>query len=279
MPAGGRYLVSAVGILLLGLAALTLAFRGREDRFLITGSSTIAPILERAATRIEALHPELKIDVQTGGSSRGILDTKEGANDAGMSSRDLTVAEAEGLYVQPIAYDGIAVITHATNSIQGLSSEQVRQVFTKQIGDWEAIGGVGGPIRVINKAEGRATLHVFLEYFDLDNREIQADVVIGDNAQGVRLVAGDPQAIGYISVGEALTAIERGVPIKAIALDGVQPTLENVASGVYGMRRTLYLLLRIPVSGQGKKILDFLRGNPGGELIRELSFVPAGEVS
>ena len=103
--------------------------------------------------------------------------------------------------------------------------------------------------------------------------------MIGDNAQGVRLVAGDPQAIGYISVGEALTAIERGVPIKAIALDGVQPTLENVATGVYGVRRTLYLLLRMPVSGQGKKILDFLRGKSGGELIRGLSFVPAGEVS
>ena len=53
---------------------------------------------------------------------------------------------------------------------------------------------------VVNKAEGRSTLELFLDYFKLKSPDVQADVVIGDNEQGIKTVAGNPNAIGYVSI-------------------------------------------------------------------------------
>jgi phosphate transport system substrate-binding protein len=251
---------------------------GGSERYLINGSSTVAPILAEAAVKIEEENSRLKIDVQTGGSTRGILDTRDGRNSAGMASRDLSSDEADGLDVRPIAYDGIAIIVHADNPTDNLSSDQVRQLFTKEMATWDALDEHSGDVHVVNKAEGRATLEVFLEYFELENRQIQADAVVGDNAQGVRLIAGDPQGIGYVSIGEALSAQERGVPIKLLSQDGVLPTPETVADGSYPVRRTLHLLFRGEVDGTGNKILTFLGSAQGQEIIRGLGFVPATEV-
>jgi phosphate transport system substrate-binding protein len=266
--------------LVLAAAGIYVAFGwgGGSERYLINGSSTVAPILAEAAVRLEEQNSRLKIDVQTGGSTRGILDTRDGRNSAGMASRDLSSDEADGLDIHPIAYDGIAIIVHAENPIEELSSDQVRQLFTKETASWEALGSQEKAVHVINKAEGRATLEVFLEHFGLENRQIQADAVVGDNAQGVRLVAGDPQAIGYVSIGEALAAKDRGVPIKLLAQDGVLPTPASVADGSYPIRRTLNLLFRGRADGIGDEILTFLQSAQGQEIIRGLGFVPVVEI-
>lgn len=246
-----------------------------SKRYLIDGSSTVAPILAETVVHLEKKKPGLKIDVQTGGSTRGIVDTRDGLNSAGMASRDLSADEKDGLAIYTIAYDGIAIIVHASNPIEGLTSDQVRQIFTKKIDTWDSLGVNKGAMHIINKAEGRATLEVFLEHFGLENREIQADAVVGDNAQGVRLVAGDLQAIGYVSIGEALSAKERGVPIKLLAQDGVEPTPETVADGSYPVRRTLNLLFRGTPDDIGEEILALLASDEGHEIIRGLGFVPA----
>ncbi len=246
-----------------------------SKRYLIDGSSTIAPILTETVVHLEKQKPGLKIDVQTGGSTRGIVDTHDGLNSAGMASRDLSPEEQEGLAIYTIAYDGVSMIVHADNPIEGLTSDQVREIYTKKIGAWDALGGNTGEIHVINKAEGRGTLEVFLEHFGLENNQIKADAVVGDNAQGVRLVAGDPQAIGYVSIGEALSSKERGVPIKLLAQDGVEPNPETVADGSYPVRRTLNLLFRGKPDDTGEEILALLGSDEGHKIIRGLGFVPA----
>jgi phosphate transport system substrate-binding protein len=261
-----------LAILLTCVAAV--AAGDREARYLLTGSSTVAPIFQLISERIETSHPGFLIDVQTGGSTRGIVDTRAEENDAGMASRDLAAAEADGLIVEPVAYDGIALIVQEHNPLHSVTHEQVRAIFTGEIADWEAHGR-SGDVVVVNKAEGRATLEVFLDHFGLENQEIQADVVIGDNAQGVRLVSANPNAIGYVSLGEALHAIESGVAIRMLILDGVSPSLESVASGEYPVRRTLYVLFR-ELDEKASMLLDFLRGPEGRQIVQELSFVPVG---
>ena len=273
-----RIKVGALLVLAAAIMYLTIGWGDGGERYLISGSSTVAPIMAEAAVRLEEKNGDLKIDVQTGGSTRGIVDTRDGRNSAGMASRDLTSDEADGLAIHPIAYDGIAIIVHADNPVEELSSDQVRQLFTKEIASWESLGSNKKAVHVVNKAEGRATLEVFLEHFGLENRQIQADAVIGDNAQGVRLVAGDPQAIGYVSIGEALSAQARGVPIKLLAQDGVLPTSESVADGSYPIRRTLHLLFRGRADRVGDEILSFLQSAQGQEIIRGLGFVPATEI-
>jgi phosphate transport system substrate-binding protein len=245
-------------------------------RYLVTGSSTVAPILQKVAEALEASDPELRIEVETGGSGRGIKDAKTGLADMGMSSRELSSEESKGIHPVPIAHDGIALIVHASNPVSELTGEQVIGIYRGALADWSAAGGGTGDITVINKAEGRSTLEGFLNHFKLKASDIQADVIVGDNAQGVRLVAGDPMAIGYVSIGEAERSAETGVPIKLLRYGGVQPSLQTVADGSYPIRRTLFVLFPDEPDPVGQRILDLIASHPGQRILEELNFVPLG---
>jgi phosphate transport system substrate-binding protein len=250
-----------------------------STRYLVTGSSTVAPILQKVATILEERDPSLRIEVETGGSGRGIKDAKGKLSNAGMSSRELSPDEAQGILPVPVAHDGIALIVHASNPLHELTTEQVVAIYRGQIADWSELGGTAGGITVINKAEGRSTLEGFLAHFKLKASEIQADVIVGDNAQGVRLVAGDPKAIAYVSIGEAQRSKEDGIPIQLVRYGGVQPSLVTVADGSYPIRRTLYLLFPAEPDAIGRKILDLLREPEGLKILEELNFVPLGGLS
>ncbi|MEM7305124.1 MAG: phosphate ABC transporter substrate-binding protein [Planctomycetota bacterium] len=242
-------------------------------RLVLTGSSTVAPLAAEIGKRFEELNPPARVDVQTGGSSRGIADAKSGAADIGMASRALKDGE-EGLTVFPLARDGVALIVHADNPVRELSRDEVTGVFTGRIQRWSELGGPDSEITVVNKAEGRATLEVFLAHFGLDNREVQADVVIGDNEQGVKTVAGNRSAIGYVSVGTAELDIALGVPIRLLPAGGVEASTENVANGTFPIARQLSLLTPGEPSGLAREFLTFAQSEEVHDLIAQQGFAP-----
>ena len=84
----------------------------------------MAPLALEIGKRFESLHPGIRVDVQTGGSSRGIADAQRGLADIGMASRALKESESD-LHSFTVARDGICLILHGTNSIQSLSDDQV----------------------------------------------------------------------------------------------------------------------------------------------------------
>jgi phosphate transport system substrate-binding protein len=133
-------------------------------KLMLTGSSTLAPLALEIAKRYEAGHPGVRIDVQTGGSSRGIADARSGVADIGMVSRALKSDESD-LVAHAIARDSIAIIVHASNPVTELSADQIRSSYRGQLATWQAVGGPKRPITVINKAEGRSTLELFLQHF------------------------------------------------------------------------------------------------------------------
>ncbi|MGE3174425.1 MAG: phosphate ABC transporter substrate-binding protein [Planctomycetota bacterium] len=262
------------------LAALAAVFavygcqKSESPRFVITGSSTCQPVIAEVAARLEQQDPSVQYQVETGGSGRGIADARSGKADAGMSSRDLKPEELDGISVVPFARDGVTVVVHSDRKLTALDSATIKKIYTGKITNWKELGGPDAKITVLNKAEGRATLEVFLHKFGLKNSEIQADVIVGDNAQCVRLVSGDPLAIGYLSIGEAIRAIDRGEPLQLLQLDGVEASLQTVQDGTFPLGRTLYLLFPETVPAAGQRIVDFLKSPAGSELLYAQGFVP-----
>lgn len=239
----------------------------------LTGSSTVAPLALEIAKRYEAAHPGTRIDVQTGGSSRGIADARAGTADIGMVSRALGPDEGD-LQAHTIARDGVAVIVHADNPITALSDDQVRDLFRGRIADWQALTGTPRPVSVVNKAEGRATLEVFLAHFGLRNLDIRAAVVIGENEQGIKTVAGNPGAIGYVSVGAAEHAAAHDTPIRLLALDGVPASTQAVREGRYALARPLSLVTHGPAQGLAAEFVAYAGSPAVHDLVESLGFVP-----
>ena len=239
----------------------------------LTGSSTVAPLALELGKRFEASHDGVRVDVQTGGSSRGVADAREGTADIGMVSRDLKPAESH-LRAFPIARDGIGVIVHADNPVQALTSAQVVAVYTGRVQRWSELGGLDAPITVVNKAAGRSTLELFVEHFGLDETAIQADVVIGDNEQGVKTVAGNPGAIGYVSIGTAEYDVELGVPIRLVPVDGATPSTDAVRAGRFPLSRPLNLVTRTAPTGLAAEFIEFARSADVHDIVRRQYFVP-----
>lgn len=258
---------------LLTLAALTACSQGDVKTLVLTGSSTIAPLAAEIGKRFERAHPGVQVNVQTGGSSRGIADARRGLNDIGMVSRALN-ADEQGLHAFTIARDGVGIIVNANNPVDALSNAQIVAIFTGQIENWQGVGGPDAPITVVNKAAGRATLEVFLEYFALEGAAIEADVIVGDNEQGIKTVAGNPHAIGYVSIGTAVYDAELGIPIKLLPLAGVPATLDNVGNGAFPMARPLNLVTAEAPAGLAAAFIAFARSAKVHDLIAAQYFVP-----
>ncbi len=244
-----------------------------QEKLVISGSSTMAPLVAEIGKRFEHLHPGTRVDVQTGGSSRGIADTVNGLADIGMVSRALK-AQEDALHGATIAHDGITMILHKDNPVDKLSNEQIRSIYLGEITNWKTIGGQKAPITVVNKAEGRSTLELFLQYFQLSNRMIRAHVIIGDNEQGIKTIAGNPHAIGYVSVGTAQYDATHDVPIKLLALHQIPATLETVQAGTFPLSRPLTLVSRAPFTGLAKTFIEFSRSSAVHDLILKQYFVP-----
>lgn len=246
---------------------------GNERTLVLTGSSTVAPLASEIAKRFEESHPGVRVDVQTGGSSRGVNDALSGAADIGMVSRALHPGEGD-LIPFTIANDGVGITLHRDNPVRALSDSQVVAIYTDRVNNWKEMGGRDAPITVINKAEGRSTLELFLEHFDLENPQVQADVVIGDNQQEVKTLVGNPGAIGYVSIGAAEFEAERGTPIKLLPLGGMEATAENVRNGSFPLSRPLNLVTRGEPTGLAKEFIDFARSAEVDDLVEAQFFVP-----
>jgi phosphate transport system substrate-binding protein len=273
-----RYTRRSLLARLLGCATLMIASlpaAAADSKITITGSSTIAPLAAEIAKRFEEKHPGVRIDVQSGGSSRGITDARSGLADIGMASRALHEAEKD-LKGFIIARDGVCVILHRDNPVTTLSDQQVVDIYTGKITDWSAVGGKPGRITVVNKAEGRSTLELFLHYFKLKASDVKPQVVIGDNQQGIKTVSGNPMSIGYVSIGTAEYEAGAGTPIKLMAMKDVAATVENVKNSTFPLARPLNLVTRTEPTGQVKAFIDFALSPEVHDIVKEQYFVPVG---
>jgi len=233
----------------------------------------MAPLVVELAKRFEALHPRVRIDVQTGGSGKGISDARNGIVDIGLASRPLQ-ADENDMQAHLLAIDGVGIIVHQSNRIEGLSGNQVARIYTGELTNWMQVGGIDQVITLVHKAEGRATLEVFLNYFQIANPSIQPDVIVGENEHAIKTVAGAPGAIGYVSIGTAEADIRAGVPIRLVSIDGTAATSDNVAAGAFPISRPLNLVTTFSRNELAAAFIDFCQSSEVADLIISQSFVP-----
>lgn len=244
-----------------------------NDKLTLTGSSTVAPLAAEIGKRFEKLNPGVRVDVQTGGSSRGVNDARAGLADIGMASRALHPEESD-LKHYTIALDGIGIILNRANPVRALGEEQIVAIYTGLITNWKDVGGPNQRITVVNKAEGRSTLELFLHHFHLKNSQIKAQVVIGDNQQGIKTVAGNPGAIGYVSIGTAEFEESQGTPIHLLPMNGIAASVDNVRNGSFPLARPLNLVTRSEAAGLARRFIDFARSEAVHDLVTAQYFVP-----
>ncbi len=242
-------------------------------RIVITGSSTLAPLVAEMARRFEAMYPKVRIELQTGGSSRGLRDLRSGVADIAMVSRALAPSESD-LRAFPIALDAIGLLVHRDNPVNSLSRSQVVAIFLGQSRHWRPLGGLDRPIMVISKAPGRGTLEAFCQYFQLPEDQIHADLIIGDNSEALKAVAANSGAIAFVSVGAAEYEIQRGLPVRLLPLDGVAAKTAHLLDGSYPLYRPLHLVTADHPSELVQKFIAFCQSKECYAVAERAHFAP-----
>lgn len=271
-------LVGALGLMTAPSAALAQDARGNapesaSERILATGSSTMAPLVRALAWRFQTLHPQVRIEVQTGGSGRGIKDAQEEKADIGMASRALVGAESN-LFSFAIARDGVCVIIHKANSVATLTRQQVADIYTGKVANWKEVGGMDAPIAVIVPRQGHSSVELFTRFFKIEYPDIKAHMTVGDNQTRLAALIANPNGIAFMSVGEAERRARAGAPIKLLPVEGVAASTKAIKSGNYPISRPLLLLTRKPPTEWVKQFIDFALSAQAIEDIEKYDFVP-----
>jgi len=139
LSAQGQAVVEARGHIPVGVSAFACEPGPMEGKLTVTGSSSVAPVMEKLREAYLAVNPAAVIEVQQSDSSGGLLDAQQGNCDIAMSSRDLKDSELESLVPVRIALDGIAVIVNLENPVDNLTREQVKAIFTGETLNWNGV--------------------------------------------------------------------------------------------------------------------------------------------
>lgn len=272
--------VLGIGLILVAMLGLSGCSKGSavSTKVIVSGSTTILPIAEQAAEAFTKAHPSTRVLVSGLGSSAGIEAVSAGTADIGTSSRDLKPEEEKlGLVDKAIAYDGIAVIVSPGNPVNGLTTEQLRRIFAGEITNWSEVGGEDRPIDLVNRDEASGTREAFKKIVMKDAKFDPNAAVLPGTGQVRDVVARAPGAIGYISVGFVAPRFT-DVKVKALAVDGVRPTEDNIASSKYPIGRKLHFLTKGEPTGATKQFLLFVLSDAVQKgVVVDAGFIPVAE--
>lgn len=138
LSSDGQAVVEKEGYIAVDEAAEAYEGTSPKGNVVVAGSSSVTPVMEKLKEGYEAVNPNASIEIQQSDSTTGVESAISGVCDIGMASRELKDSEtSEGVTGTQIAIDGIAVIVNKENSMTDITSDQVKQIYTGEVTNWE----------------------------------------------------------------------------------------------------------------------------------------------
>ncbi|MCL2487697.1 MAG: phosphate ABC transporter substrate-binding protein [Oscillospiraceae bacterium] len=250
-----------------------------QANVIVLGSTSVEPYAGKLAEIYAHIHPDREIDVQGGGSGVGIAAVESGIADIGMSSRALKEEEKEFIgWEKEIAKDGLAIIVHPDNPVSDLTLEEIRGIYTMEVTNWSQLpGGDDAPIHIITREEGSGTRSAFEELVMGKGVWITQKAMVQSSNGAVRqIVSGDKNAIGFISLG----LVEIGEkPVKALALNGVAATRENIENGSYELSRPFLFVALTEPDGPAKQFVEYVLSPEGQQILIAEGFIRGADAA
>lgn len=235
---------------------------GGKTTITIAGSTSVQPLSDELVKAYNQKNPNVTINVQGGGSSQGVKAAADGIAQIGASSRKLKDSEKASVKEIQIAIDGIAIVANPKNEkVANLTMTQVKEIYGGKITNWKDVGGKDAPITVVTREAGSGTRGAFEEIVMHDAKITDKAITQASNGAVRSTVAGDENAIGYLSLGYL------SKEVKSVKVENIEPTVENIKSGSYKVSRPFLYLTKGEPSGEVKAFIDFVLGPEGQEIV------------
>jgi phosphate transport system substrate-binding protein len=225
--------------------------------------------------------------VTGGGSGTGIAALINGTVDLANASRQIKseeIEEARSKGIDPvehvIARDAIAVIVNPENPVSELTLQQVSDIYSGKIGNWQEVGGEDRPIVRLSRETNSGTHVYFLETVlrlgEKENKTLfSMDTLLLPSSEGIIYeVRQNPNAIGYDGLGYVPHDLKMIALARAAGEPYVLPSAETVNNDSYPVARDLYMYTAGEPAGAVKTYLDWIFSTAAQEIVTKLGFVP-----
>ncbi|MGB5518115.1 MAG: phosphate ABC transporter substrate-binding protein [Gammaproteobacteria bacterium] len=221
---------------------------------------------------------DIRINIQGGGATKGIREVVTGTADLGGSCRYQLPEDPReaGAGLEPVAWDALVVITNKGNPVDNLSMEQVKEIYTGKIRNWQVLGGPNAPVEVYTRkgkhsGVGRTLRKLIFADFD---QKIVSTKSFPSSGPLEKAIMDNPHAIGITGISSA-----RLRDVKILKLENIYPTYDAVKGGEYQLYRPLYLTYN-PKSeklAEVKQFISFCHSHEGREIMRKNGTLPYRE--
>ena len=247
------------------------------------GSSALKPLADDAADSFLNDHPDVSITIDAGGSGEGLKQVSEGTVDIGNSDvaaeDKLDETAAKELVDHQVCVVTMAPIVNkdvAEAGVKNLTKEQLISIFTGKTTNWKDVGGPDEDIVLVTRPESSGTRATFQKYA-LDGNEEASNTSMETDDSGVLLtnVKSTNGAIGYV----ALSYLTGDAGVETVAIDDVEPTLENTYSGKYPVWTFEHMYTKGEPNEVTKAFLDYITGDEYGTQMEKLGYGVASKMT
>ena len=250
------------------------------ESIVIKGSTTVLPIAQAALEAYMKVHPGVNISLSGGGSGDGIKALIDKSTDIATSSREIKAKEVElakSKGVNPVAHsvaiDALTPIVHPKNWINGLTIDQLSQIYQGKIKNWKEVGGDDLQIVVVSRDSSSGTFESW-GHLVLNNAKVtQKAQMQASSGAVVQAVSKNRYAISYVGIGYLNKSV------KALTVNGVPASAKTALSKEYPVARPLYMYTNGQPTGETANFIQFVLSSAGQKLVAKEGFVPiTGEV-
>ena len=277
------------------LSAVLAGCGGGEDGIRVEGSDTMINLAQAWAEEYENRRPEVKVEVQGGGSGIGIASLIDGVCDMANASREMKAEEKRSVKSNHggkeaikhiVGYDALAIYVHKDNPLDAISIEELAEIYGDgaTITNWSQLGVpedsplAGKEIAVVGRQNSAGTYAYFREAVLGKNREFRQGVskMLGSK-DVVANVTKTPGAIGYSGMGYATDGVKMLAISAKTGEPAVAPTLDNALNQTYPVTRPLMIYTIGEPAGEVKAYLDWIGSEEGQKIVVEKGYVPSAK--
>lgn len=242
----------------------------------VAGSTAMQPLIEEAAKKFMARHPDVQITVQGGGSGTGLSQVLQGAVDIGNS--DIFAEEKEGIDASQlkdhkVIVQAFAVVVHPGVGVDNLTKKQIQDIFTGKIKNWKEVGGKDQKIFVVNRPKGSGTRATFKKTVMDGIEEGKGDTEQDSSGAVHKIVSETPGAISYLGIAYC------DDKVKTVKIDGAAPTEQDIAARKYPFWSYGHMYTRGEPKPLVKAFIDYILSKEVQQgLVREMGYFPAAGI-